>query len=100
MYKITILKEDIAKIDEQISQNKLFSTRKSYVNYLCSQIALGKFDNVVQPNQKSKKVYAEKELVKKARNHAKKLGYGTLQEMMSDILKYVEEKGGFENEKL
>lgn len=90
MYRISIPKKDIEKIERQITKNKFFKTRKSYINYLCELICNGEFDDLYSDENKAGKVYGNKEIIQQARNHAQKLGYGTLQEMLSDVLSYIE----------
>lgn len=94
MYRINVSKKDIGIIDKQIFENDLFKTRKSYINYLCKLISEGEFDNVQESKDKIGKVYADKVIVQQAREHAKEIGYGTLQEMLSDVLSYIENGEG------
>lgn len=100
MYRISIPKKDIEKIERQINENSLFKTRKSYINYLCELICNGEFDELYSDKNKAGKVYADKEIVQQARIHAQKIGYGTLQEMLSDVLSYIENGEGKDSDTL
>ena len=100
MYRISIPKKDIEKIESQIAENRLFKTRKSYINYLCELICNGEFDDLYSDENKVGKVYGDKEIIQQARKHAQEIGYGTLQEMLSDVLSYIENGEGKESDTL
>lgn len=94
--KVLLKKEKVDKLAKMISKDDEHINHTSLFNEICKAIANGFYDDKIEQKEKNKiRINVYKEHVEQAREKAKELGYGTLSELIEDVIDYeITNKGG------